>query len=334
MSIKSREIRLASRPKGEPVSNNFQLAEVELPDPQPGEVLVRNEYISVDPYMRGRMNEGKSYVPGFELGKAMTGGAVGRIVESKEPSLPVGTYVVSMYGWREAFVSPAVGLQRIDASLAPPSAFLGTLGVTGLTAWVGLFKIAALKDGETVFVSGGAGAVGSIACQLSKLHGCRVVASAGSAEKVAFLKDQLKVDYAFNYREADATEHLKQGAYNGIDVYFDNTGGPQLEAALSALRERGRIALCGAIAGYCTPVPGPRNLALAIGKRLRLEGFIVSDHFKDLPQFLAEAAPALKAGKLLNRETVVDGLERAPEAFISLLRSGDGHIGKLVVKIA
>ncbi len=334
MPIKSREFRLASRPKGEPVSDNFQLAEVELPDPQSGEVLVRNEYISVDPYMRGRMNEGKSYVPPFEVGKAMTGGAVGRVVESKEPSLPVGTHVVSMYGWRQAFVSAAVGLQRVDASLAPASAFIGTLGVTGLTAWVGLFKIAALRDGETVFVSGGAGAVGSIACQLAKLHGCRVVASAGSAEKVAFLKDQLKVDYAFNYREGDPAEHVKQGAYNGIDVYFDNTGGPQLEAALSALRERGRIAMCGAIAGYCTPVPGPRNLALVISKRLRVEGYIVSDHFKELPQFLAEAAPALKAGKLLNQETVVDGLERAPEAFMSLLRSGDGHIGKLVVKVA
>ena len=298
MSIKSREVRLASRPKGEPVAENFQLAEAEIGDPQTGEVLVRNQYISVDPYMRGRMNEAKSYVPAFELGKAMTGGAVGRVVQSKEPTLPVGTYVMSMYGWREAFVAPAVALQRVDASLAPPSAFLGTLGVTGMTAWVGLFKIAGLKDGETVFVSGGAGAVGSIACQLAKLHGCRVIASAGAADKIAFLKDVLKVDYAFNYSDGDPVEHLKQGAPGGIDVYFDNTGGPQLEASLSGLRERGRIAMCGAIAGYNTPVPGPRNLPLVIGKRLRIEGFIVSDYMKDLGQFLAEAAPALKAGKL------------------------------------
>jgi NADPH-dependent curcumin reductase CurA len=334
MSIKSREIRLASRPKGEPDADNFQLAEAEIGQPQPGEVLVRNEYISVDPYMRGRMNDAKSYVPAFELGKAMTGGAVGRVVQSNEPTLPVGTYVMSMYGWREAFVAPAVALQRVDASLAPPSAFLGTLGVTGMTAWVGLFKIAVLKDGETVYVSGGAGAVGSIACQLAKLHGCRVIASAGAADKIAFLKSELKVDYAFNYRDGEPVDHLKQGAPGGIDVYFDNTGGPQLEAALSTLRERGRIAMCGAIAGYCTPVPGPRNLPLVIGKRLRIEGYIVSDHFKDLPQFLAEAAPALKAGKLLNRETLVEGLENAPKAFMSLLRSGDAHIGKMVVKVA
>jgi hypothetical protein len=333
MPITSNEIRLVSRPKGEPVAENFQLVKAEVGDPQPGEVLVRNEYISVDPYMRGRMNDAKSYVPPFEIGKAMTGGAVGRVVESKEPTLPVGTYVMSMYGWREAFVAPAVALQRVDASLAPPSAFLGTLGVTGMTAWVGLFKIAGLKDGETVFVSGGAGAVGSIACQLAKLHGCRVIASAGAADKIAFLRDEVKVDYAFNYREGEPVDHLKQGAQGGIDVYFDNTGGPQLEAALSSLRERGRIAMCGAIAGYSTPVPGPRNLPLVIGKRLRIEGFIVSDYFKDLGQFLAETAPALKAGKLLNRETIVEGLENAPEAFMSLLKSGDGHIGKMVVKV-
>jgi NADPH-dependent curcumin reductase CurA len=333
MPITSNEIRLVSRPKGEPVAENFQLVKAEVGDPQPGEVLVRNEYISVDPYMRGRMNDGKSYVPPFELGKAMTGGAVGRVLQSQEPTLPVGTYVMSMYGWREAFVAPAVALQRVDVSLAPPSAFLGTLGVTGMTAWVGLVKIAALKDGETVFVSGGGGAVGSIACQLAKLRGCRVIASAGAPDKIAFLKDELKVDYAFNYRDGEPVGHLKQGAPDGIDVYFDNTGGPQLEAALSSLRERGRIAMCGAIAGYSTPVPGPRNLPLVIGKRLRIEGFIVSDYFKDLGQFLAEAAPALKAGQLLNRETVVEGLEKAPEAFMSLLRSGDGHIGKLVVKV-
>ena len=332
--MKSREVRLATRPKGEPGPENFQLAEAEIGDPQPGEVLVRNEYISVDPYMRGRMNDAKSYVPPFELGKAMTGGAVGRVVQSNEPTLPAGAYVMSMYGWREAFVAPAVVLQRVDVNLAPPSVFLGTLGITGLTAWVGLFKIAALKDGETVFVSGGAGAVGSVACQLSKHHGCRVIASAGSADKIAFLKDELKVDYAFNYHDGDPLQHLKQGAPDGINVYFDNTAGPQLEAALASLRERGRIAMCGAIAGYNSAVPGPGNLHLVIVKRLRMEGFIISDYLKDLGQFLAETAPAFKAGRLLSRETVVQGLENAPEAFMSLLRSGDGHIGKLVVKLA
>ena len=334
MPIQSREVRLASRPQGEPTLDNFSFATVELPDPQPGEVLVRNICMSVDPYMRGRMNEGKSYVPPFEIGKALQGGAVGRVIASNDAKLQVGTHVLSMYGWREAFVAPASQLQVVDVGLAPPSAYVGILGVTGLTAWVGLFRIANLKDGETVFISGGAGAVGSAACQLAKMHGCRVLASAGSDDKVAFLRDQLKVDFAFDYRKGEPLGYLKKGAPEGIHVYFDNTAGPQLEAALYALRDHGRVALCGGIAGYNTPVPGPRNLMLAIAKRLRLEGFIVSDHMSDLPAFYAEAVPALKAGKLINRETVVDGLDAAPAAFIDLLHPGASNIGKMIVKLA
>lgn len=334
MSTKSREIQLVSRPKGEPAPGCFTLVERELPDPEPGQVLVRNQYISVDPYMRGRMNDAKSYVPPFKLNEAMTGGAVGTVIESSEPSLPEGTAVASMLGWREAFVSGPQGLQVVDGGKAPLSAYLGVLGITGLTAWVGLFRTALLKDGETVFVSGAAGAVGSIVCQLAKIHGCRVLASAGSAEKVAFLKDELKVDYAFNYRDGEPVDHLKAGAPDGIDVYFDNTGGPQLEAALFQMRDRGRLALCGAIAGYNNPVPGPRNLSLVIGRRLNLRGFIVSDYLPELPAFLTEAIPALQAGKLLNLETVVEGLENAPEAFLNLLRPGDSHTGKLVIKVS
>lgn len=329
----SREIRLASRPTGEPKLDNFSFATVELPDPKPGEVLVRNLYISVDPYMRGRMNEAKSYVPPFEIGKAMEGGAVGRVIASADEKLPVGTLVVSMFGWREAFVAPASRLQVVDASMAPPSAFLGILGVTGFTAWIGLFRVAGLKDGETVFVSGGAGAVGSAACQLAKMRGCRVLASAGTDEKAAYLRDELKVDYAFNYRNGEPLGYLKKGAPEGIDVYFDNTAGPQLEAALWVLRNHGRVAMCGGIAGYNTPVPGPRNLALVISKRLRLEGFLVIDYPKEMPAFLAEAMPALQSGKLLNRETVVEGLDAAPAAFMDLLHSGASNFGKMVVKL-
>jgi hypothetical protein len=334
MPTQSREVRLASRPQGEPTLDNFSFASVGVPDPKPGEVLVRNVCMSVDPYMRGRMNEGKSYVPPFQIGQPMEGGAVGRVVASQDEKLPVGTFVQSIYGWREAYAAPATNLQIVDTSLAPPSAYLGILGITGLTAWVGLFRIAGLKEGETVFISGGAGAVGSAACQLAKAHGGRVLASASSEEKVAFLRDELKVDYAFNYRDGEPLDHLKKGAPEGIHVYFDNTGGPQLEAALYALRHYGRVAMCGGIAGYNTPVPGPRNLMLAIGKRLRLEGFIVSDHVNERPTFLAEAVPALKRGTLISRETSVEGLDAAPAAFLDLLHSGARNIGKMIVKLS
>jgi len=290
--------------------------------------------MSVDPYMRGRMNEGKSYVPQFEIGKPLEGGAVGRVIASQDGKVPIGTLVFSMYGWREAFVAPTASLRVIDTSLAPASAYLGILGVTGLTAWVGLFSIAKLQDGETVFISAGAGAVGSAACQLAKMHGCRVIASASSDEKLAYLRNELRVDYAFNYRDGDAREHLRNAAPEGVHVYFDNTQGAQLEAALYALANYGRVAMCGGIAGYNVPVAGPRNLIQAVGKRLRLEGFIVSDHFGELPAFLAEAVPALASGKLVNRETFVDGLDAAPAAFLDLLHSGAGNIGKMVVKLS
>jgi len=294
---------------------------------------VRNVCISVDPYMRGRMNDAKSYVPPFQIGQPLEGGAIGRVLASQDEKFPVGSYVQSIYGWREAFVAPATSLQIVDTTAAPPSAYLGILGVTGLTAWVGLYHIAKLKIGETIFVSGGAGAVRNAACQFARIHGCKVIASAGSEKKVSFLRDELKVEYAFNYRDGEPLEHLKRGAPDGIHVYFDNTGGPQLEAALSALRNYGRIAMCGGIAGYNTPVPGPRNLAFVIGKRLRIEGFIVSDYFREVSAFLEEAIPALKSGKLINRETVVAGLDAAPAAFLDLLHSGAGNIGKMIVKL-
>ena len=280
------------------------------------------------------MNDAKSYVPPFQIDQPLEGGAVGRVMASQDAKLPVGTYVFSMYGWREGFVAPAAGLQIVDTTVAPASAYLGILGVTGLTAWVGLNQIAHLKIGETIFVSGGAGAVGNAACQLARIHGCKVIASAGSEEKVNFLRNELKVEYAFNYRDGDPLEHLKRGAPDGINVYFDNTGGPQLEAALSALRNYGRIAMCGGIAGYNTPVPGPRNLMLVISKRLRIEGFIVSDHFGDKPAFLGEVVPAWKSGKIVNRETVVDGLDSAPASFLDLLHSGAWNIGKMIVRLA
>jgi NADPH-dependent curcumin reductase CurA len=331
--MKSREVHLVSRPQGEPTLDQFAFVSVELPEPKAGEILVRNLYLSVDPYMRGRMNATKSYAPPYEIGKPMYGGAIGRVLQSADPAAPEGSLVSSMFGWREAFVGPAKDVQFIDPKGAPIPAFLGALGMTGLTAWGGLFKIGALQNGETIFVSGAAGAVGSVACQLAKLHGCTVIASAGSAEKVDFLRDELKVDYAFDYHDGEPLAHLEKAAPEGIHVYFDNTGGPQLEAAIASLRWHGRVVLCGAIAGYNTPVPGPRNLHSAIGKRLRLQGFIVSDFVKDLPAFHAEAIPALLSGKLLHRETIVEGIDQAPVAFLSLLGSGDGHIGKMLIHV-
>jgi NADPH-dependent curcumin reductase CurA len=329
----SKEVRLVSRPQGEPTLDEFAIASVELPEPGPREVLVENLYISVDPYMRGRMNDTKSYVPPFELGKAMQGQAIGQVARSRDSSVAEGSLVLSFYGWREAFVAAAKDVQVFDPQGAPVPAFLGTLGMTGLTAWGGLFKIAALQDGETVFISAAAGAVGSVACQLAKSHGCKVIGSAGSADKIAFLRDELKVDSAFDYHDGDPLQHLEKAAPEGIHVYFDNTGGPQLEAALSSLQPHGRVVLCGAIAGYNHPVPGPRNLHSAIGKRLRLEGFIVSDFRNDLPAFHAETIPAVLSGKLLHQETIVQGIDAAPEAFLSLLRPGDKHVGKLLVRV-
>lgn len=331
--LQAKEVRLASRPVGEPTLENFSFATVELPELQPGEVLVRNAFFSVDPYMRGRMSEGPSYVPPFVVGAPLEGAAVGQVVQSRDAGFPPSTWVLSLYGWRDYYIASGQRLRMIDARHVPASAYLGLLGSTGLTAWVGLNDIAHLKEGETIFISGGAGAVGSVACQLAQLRGCRVIASAGSETKIAFLKNQLKVDYAFNYRHGEPADHLQAAAPDGLHVYFDNTAGPQLEAALSCMRNHGRIVMCGAITGYNTPVPGPKNLSLAVIRRLRLEGFIIVDHLHRMPAFLAEMIPLLRAGKLLHQETVVAGLEKAPGAFLSLLHSGDAHTGKLVIRV-
>lgn len=332
-NLQAKEIRFASCPQGEPSQENFTLTTVDLPELQPGEVLVRNSFFSIDPYMRGRMNEGKSYILPFALGKALDGAAVGQVVQSRDAGFRPSAWVLSFCGWRDYFVSQASQLRKIDATQAPPSAYLGVLGATGLTAWVGLNDVARIKEKETVFISAAAGAVGSVACQLAKLYGCQVIASAGSAAKVAFLKNQLHVDYAYNYRESEPLRQLEIAAPDGLHVYFDNTAGPQLEAALGVMRNHGRIVMCGAIAGYNAPSPGPKNLHQVIIRRLRLQGLLVADHLHRMPAFLDEMIPLLRAGKVLHQETVVDGIEKAPDAFISLLQSGDAHIGKLVIHV-
>ena len=326
--MRTREIRLARRPHGEPVDDDFELAVRELREPGDGEVLVRNVFMSVDPYMRGRMNDAKSYVPPFELGKALQGGAVGEVQGT-------GELVVHDSGWREHAV---VRSDRVRPAPLPhgvsPSALLGALGMPGMTAWVGVTEIAPVRQGETVFVSAAAGAVGSVAGQICKARGCRVVGSAGGAAKAEYVRDVLGFDACFDYRAIKPRDALREVAPDGVDVYFDNVGGPQLEAAIGALNRGGRIALCGAVSQYnaVEPAPGPRNLGLLVGKRGVMRGFIVSDHADREGEFRGEVGGLIADGRLVLAETVVDGgLDVAPRAFVDMLRGE--HLGKVVVAL-
>jgi NADPH-dependent curcumin reductase CurA len=328
----SREIRLAARPSGFPEEGLFEVVECPIPDPAEGQVLIRNAFLSVDPYMRPRMNDMRSYVAPYTLGEPMTGGAVGRVVASRDESLPEGEWVVHGLGWREWALSDGARVRRVDTTLAPPSTALGVLGMPGFTAYHGLFEIGRPKAGETVFVSGAAGAVGSAAGQMAKVAGCRVIGSAGSAEKVAWL-EELGFDAAFDYREQPVRQALKEAAPDGIDVYFDNVGGDHLEAAIGALRNHGRIVACGSISRYndAEPTPAPRNLFMVVTKRLLMQGFIINDHYGEFSQFLAAASEWFRDGRLRYRETLVDGIQNAPKAFLGLLRGE--NIGKMLVKV-
>lgn len=329
-----KEIRLKSRPNGLPTRDNFEVARVDLRDPGPGEIQVKNLWMTVDPYMRGRMNDVKSYAPPFALGEVMTGGAIGEVTASNDPGLKPGDLVSSQYGWREAFTSPANQVQKLDPRDLPPQAFLGVAGMPGLTAYAGLLRIAALKEGDVVFVSGAAGAVGSLVCQIAKAKGHRVIGSAGGADKVRFLKE-IGVDHAIDYKaEKDLTAAVLAGAPDGIDVYFDNVGGAHLEAALNTARLFARFAICGMISIYnaTTPQPGPSNLAQLIGKNIRMEGFIVSHHFDLMPKFIEDLSGWVKQGKVKWQETVFEGIDKAPDAFLGLF-SGE-NTGKMLVKLA
>jgi NADPH-dependent curcumin reductase CurA len=323
----SREVVLSARPQGTPQESDFELRDVPDAAPGDGEASVRNVFVSVDPYMRGRMTGVRSYVDPFEVGEAIDGGAVGRVVESSYDGLAPGDWVASMLGWREQGVVPGAQLRKLDESVAPPSTALGVLGMPGLTAWVGLVDIGNVTEGETIYVSGAAGAVGSTAAQIAKLKGLRVIGSAGSDEKVDWLRS-LGVE-AFNYHETPAKDALA----DGIDVYFDNVGGEQLEAALGALRPFGRVIACGAISRYNDerPQPGPRNLGYMVSKRLRLQGFIVSDHSDRFRDFASEVGPWVRDGKIVYRETILDGIENVPAAFAGLFR-GD-NVGKMLVRV-
>lgn len=328
----AREIHLASRPSGVPTAANFRTVETALPEPGPGEVLVANTYLSVDPYMRGRMNDVKSYVPPFELDRPMDGGAVGEVVASGDDSLRPGDTVLHQAGWRTHAVLPAGAARKVDVSGVPASAYLGALGMPGLTAYVGLTRIAEVREGDTVFVSGAAGAVGSVAGQLARqLGAAKVIGSAGSAEKTAWLVDDLGFDVALNYKDEPIGKQLRP--HGPVDVYFDNVGGDHLEAAIGAMADFGRIAACGMIADYdaTTPPPGPRNLMMVVSKRLTLRGFIVSDHRDAASEFYRRAGDWVASGELRWRETVVDGLDHAVDAFLGLSR-GD-NTGKMLVRL-
>ena len=359
--ITSHEIRLKKRLVGAPSADHFELATVSLPAPTLGEVQVKNLWMSVDPYMRGRMVDRASYHthlplgeatpapeigevaasnsimygwrPPFQLGEALQGGAIGEVVASEDRRFKPGDLVSSMFGWRERYNAPAGSVEVLNTLGLPPQAFLGVAGVPGLTAWGGLLKIAALKAGDVVFVSAAAGAVGSVACQIAKLKGHTVIGSAGGANKCAFLRD-IGVDHVIDYKAtSNLTDALLQAAPNGIDVYFDNVGGNHLEAALAAANRFARFVLCGMISQYNTVgLPeGPRNIMFVIGKCIRLEGLDVANYFNLASEFHQDISGWIRDGKLVWKESVEQGIENAPTAFLKLFRGE--NFGKMLVQL-
>ena len=316
------EWRLARRPQGVPVPEDVELVEVELPQPRPGEVLVRNLYVSVDPYMRGRMNDAASYAAPYQVGKAMWGGAVGRVLVSDDERFPVGAAVRHGKGWRTHAAVRVADLERVDEQAAPLPAYLGVLGMPGLTAWVGTFDIGQVRPGETVWVSAASGAVGALAGQLAKQAGCRVIGSAGGPDKARYLVEELGYDAGLDHRAGDLEGQLRAAAPEGVDVYFENVGGEHLRAALAVLNPFGRIAACGMIADYNGSTGGPDNLFLVVGKKLTIRGFIVSDHAARTAVFERHVSGLLREGRIRYPETVVEGIEITFDAFLGLLRGG------------
>jgi NADPH-dependent curcumin reductase CurA len=331
----NKQIRLASRPKGWVSERNFRVTEESVAEPGDNQVLVRNIFMSVDPYMRGRMNDTKSYVPPFQTGEVMQAGVVGQIVSSNNQNFAEGDFVTGMLGWENYSISDGTQLRKVPSGPAPLSYYLGILGMPGMTAYIGLFKVADAQPGETVFVSAASGAVGSVVGQLAKIHGCRVTGCAGSDEKVALLQEEFGYDAAFNYRNSKSLPASVQGLCpDGIDVDFENVGGDLFEAVLWNMRDYGRIALCGMIANYNDEQlqPGPRGMMLMIARRLKIQGFIVTDHPDAHEEYLAKASAWLAEGKLKYSETIADGIESAPSAFISMLKGG--NTGKQIVQLS
>ena len=322
---------LKSRPQGMPVHDDFELKEIGLPPVSDGQVRVRNLWLSVDPYMRGRMNDVKSYVPPFQIGEPMDGGAIGEVVESKVEGLSPGDLVQHMSGWRDEAVVPSRTAQKLPDLGAPPERFLGALGVTGATAYFGLLDAAHAKQGDIVFVSAAAGAVGSVVVQIAKAKGMTVVGSAGGAEKCEFVRS-LGADQVVDYKSGPIVKGLRPAAPDGIDVYFDNVGGDHLDAAFALARNNARFAICGMIEGYNDPTPMSfRFIQRIISARIALKGFIVFDYFPRMPEFYRDMGGWLASGTVKSHETVVDGLEQAPDAFLGLFRGE--NVGKMLVRL-
>ncbi|WP_159618177.1 NADP-dependent oxidoreductase [Ruania rhizosphaerae] len=331
----STQIQLASRPEGWPTHENFQTVQATRGDLPEGQVRVRNEFISVDPYMRGRMDDVRSYVAPYALGETITGGAIGRVIESAAHDVPVGAVVLHQHGWADAVQADAGTFTVVpEVPGLPLSLRLHILGMTGLTAYVGLTTIAGLREGDTVFVSGAAGAVGTAVGQIAKLLGAkRVIGSAGSEEKVALLTQKYGYDAAFNYKDGDIRGQLAQAAPEGIDVYFDNVGGDHLEAALAVFNDGGRAALCGAISSYNTtePSPGPDNMANIITRALTLQGFTLASYLHLAPEFSEKMTAWFAAGRIAYDETIVDGFENTIDAFLDMMRGA--NTGKMLVRV-
>lgn len=329
MALVSREVHLARRPEGLPRLDDFRIVEAPVPEVCDGQVLIQQLYMSVDPAMRPRLTSG------YELGQVMAGGALGRIIQSRHADFPEGELVRNQLGFREYAVSDGRGLSRLapDPEL-PLSAYMSVLGGTGFTAYGGMLDIAGLKDGEQVFVSTAAGAVGSIAAQIAKLKGCHVIGSTGSAEKAAWLRDEVGLDVVINYREAAIGPAVKAAASRGIDVYFDNVGGDHLDAALARMNPLGRVAVCGMISGYNEPGSRTvvRNLSNIIYGRITIRGFVATDFLHLRPAFETEMADWLKAGRIKWRETVLEGIAQAPHAMVGLMQGE--NIGKMLVRLS
>ena len=331
----SRFYTLTDHPTGLPKRELFSLESQELPDLDEGEVRIRNHWLSVDPYMRGRMSGVHTYVAPFQLGKPMEGGAIGEVIASNHPNLKVGDKVSHMGGWRDIAQLPGDSVTALPDHNVPDQAYLGVLGMPGMTAWTGLNLIAECKPGDNVLVSAASGAVGSLVVQLAKAKGCHVVGIAGAAHKLAWL-ESLGVE-PVSYRDRSAQElsdAIKLASPNGIDIYFENVGGICLEAALSQLNEGARIAVCGMIDGYNaeTPAPGPSNLSQLVARKAKMQGFIVADHWASYGYFLSEVAPQVADGKLDYKETIKEGLESTPDAFLALFEGG--NTGKMLVKLS
>lgn len=327
----ARAWHLMSRPQGLPTEENFALKEIELPPLGDGMVRIRNQWLSVDPYMRGRMNDVKSYVPPFQIDQPMEGGAVGEVVESKAEGFTPGDRVLHMGGWRDEAVLDARTVNKLPDLGAEPQAFLGNLGVTGATAYFGLLDVASAKEGDVVFVSAAAGAVGSAVVQIAKAKGMTVIGSAGGADKVAWVRE-LGADAAIDYKAGPVLPQLMEAAPKGIDVYFDNVGGDHLDAAFALARMRARFAICGMIEGYNKAEPASfRFIMRVIAMRIRMQGFIVFDFQSRMGEFYAEMGKLMASGQLKSQETVVDGLEKMPDAFLGLFSGG--NVGKMLVRL-